>query len=323
MFCYAGRTQDNNFSYHSSRGWFAVRFNSDGTVGTNVGSVELPEDMAKHWEEHGWIMFVCWMLVGYMLLASKRYASMLWLPMHYMHILMGYIVAFLTIAQGVISMRKLGGFPTYIHIHHVVGFLAFIIVPVSAFSGTATIVAGKAIPAKPWKVSTDEVQTKVGKFHRRFSYFMLFLAVIAVSSGIVEWQHWYNNKEGKFWGTINTAIGVFVPLLIEIIYRQWRKRAKLEMRDTPAKKSMSIEEFKKATFDNKKAHVILDNHIIDYSEYQVVHPGGKFVFEHNCGRDISKFFYGAYMLVNDPREKMHNHSMKAMQTAKSLVCASL
>ena len=113
---------------------------------------------------------------------------MLWLPMHYIHSLLGYIVTFLTIAQGVISMRKLNGFPTNIEPHHVLGTLAFIIVPISAFSGTATVVTGKAVPAKPWKVSTDEVQTKIGKFHRRFSYFMLALSVMACSSGIIEWQ---------------------------------------------------------------------------------------------------------------------------------------
>jgi cytochrome b involved in lipid metabolism len=26
------------------------------------------------------------------------------------------------------------------------------------------------------------------------------------------------------------------------------------------------------------------------------HPGGKFVIEHNIGRDVSKFFYGGYSL---------------------------
>lgn len=42
--------------------------------------------------------------------------------------------------------------------------------------------------------------------------------------------------------------------------------------------------------------VILDEIVIDMSEYMDNHPGGKFLLEHNKGRDISKFFYGGYAL---------------------------
>jgi cytochrome b involved in lipid metabolism len=40
--------------------------------------------------------------------------------------------------------------------------------------------------------------------------------------------------------------------------------------------------------------------VLDVSRFMEEHPGGKFSLEHNIGRDISKFFYGAYQLENLP-----------------------
>lgn len=44
--------------------------------------------------------------------------------------------------------------------------------------------------------------------------------------------------------------------------------------------------------------VILDDYVIDIGPFLGYHPGGKFVLEHNIGRDITKFFYGGYSLEN-------------------------
>ena len=58
-------------------------------------------------------------------------------------------------------------------------------------------------------------------------------------------------------------------------------------------------------FDSKVANgedlVILDNFVLDVSEFKLSHPGGVFSLEHNIGSDISKFFYGGYALeLNKP-----------------------
>ena len=43
--------------------------------------------------------------------------------------------------------------------------------------------------------------------------------------------------------------------------------------------------------------VILDNLILNLNGYERQHPGGKFTLIKNLGRDISKFYYGGYALV--------------------------
>lgn len=42
--------------------------------------------------------------------------------------------------------------------------------------------------------------------------------------------------------------------------------------------------------------VILDELVLDVTDFIKWHPGGEFVLEKNIGRDISKFFYGGYTL---------------------------
>jgi cytochrome b involved in lipid metabolism len=39
--------------------------------------------------------------------------------------------------------------------------------------------------------------------------------------------------------------------------------------------------------------------VLDIYEFEKFHPGGKFVLQHNVGRDITKFFIGAYNLKKD------------------------
>lgn len=47
--------------------------------------------------------------------------------------------------------------------------------------------------------------------------------------------------------------------------------------------------------------------MIDLSKFKFSHPGGKFVIEHNIGRDISKYFYGSYILENDLSPHVHSN----------------
>lgn len=70
--------------------------------------------------------------------------------------------------------------------------------------------------------------------------------------------------------------------------------------------------------------VILDNVVLDVKDFIKLHPGGRFVLEHNIGRDISKFFYGGYTLEGNLSGKSpvgYNHSAVARRIANSLIMA--
>lgn len=93
---------------------------------------------------------------------------------------------------------------------------------------------------------------------------------------------------------------------------------------------MSVAEFKHKVFFEKKQLWIMDNCVLDNAllpplgHYDHWHPGGKFTLVKNFGRDISKFFYGGYMLVNSaPGEELRNHSHSAIQISNSMQVANL
>jgi stearoyl-CoA desaturase (delta-9 desaturase) len=76
--------------------------------------------------------------------------------------------------------------------------------------------------------------------------------------------------------------------------------------------SMSREEFAQELKRGRKL-VLLDDLVLDITEFVSEHPGGKFVMNHNVGRDISKFFFGGYCLEDNdkPNNRGHNHSVYA------------
>jgi hypothetical protein len=58
---------------------------------------------------------------------------------------------------------------------------------------------------------------------------------------------------------------------------------------------ISLEEFQRRV-DGGEDLVILDDLVLNVANFKNSHPGGKFLLQHNIGRDISKFFYGGYVL---------------------------
>jgi len=91
--------------------------------------------------------------------------------------------------------------------------------------------------------------------------------------------------------------------------------------------TISEEEFAQRVKEGEKL-VILDNMVLDIGSYAYAHPGGAFLLEHNIGRDISKFVYGAYALDgngNDPsgETERHAHSNIARKIANRHAVAAL
>ena len=87
---------------------------------------------------------------------------------------------------------------------------------------------------------------------------------------------------------------------------------------------MSVNEFASEIFVKNKNLCVIDNQIIDFGQFDKFHPGGKFTLIKNKGRDITKFFNGAYKLVNsDKTEILHTHSAKALTIVNSMIIGHL
>ena len=90
-------------------------------------------------------------------------------------------------------------------------------------------------------------------------------------------------------------------------------------------KIMTEQEFDDYIKQGKKLW-ILDDIVLDLSEFASKHPGGSFVINHSIGKDISKFFYGGYAMdSNSPslpnKAITWNHSNTARKIVNQLAVA--
>ena len=91
----------------------------------------------------------------------------------------------------------------------------------------------------------------------------------------------------------------------------------------PGKPQMSIDEFKTRVFDQKQRLVIIDSSVLKIDDYDHFHPGGSFTLKKNYGRDVTKYFNGAYKLVNLKDEIQFVHGADARLIANSMIIANL
>lgn len=68
---------------------------------------------------------------------------------------------------------------------------------------------------------------------------------------------------------------------------------------------------------------MLDDLVLDISSFKHEHPGGEFLLGYHKGRDVSKFFYGGYVLENKSGMKPHTHSNIARTIVNKIAVAKL
>jgi len=116
-------------------------------------------------------------------------------------------------------------------------------------------------------------------------------------------------------GIISLIIFFIFVIAVEIVFQVMKRKETPYI--TPSQ-NISIEEFNIRIRKGDEL-VILDDMILDVSKFKSHHPGGRFVINHNIGRDISKFFYGGYTLENYEGLKPYTHSNIARTVVNTII----
>ena len=86
---------------------------------------------------------------------------------------------------------------------------------------------------------------------------------------------------------------------------------------------MSRDMFDEITSQSERKLVVIDNLVLDVTQFAENHPGGKFVIDKLNGRDISKFFYGGYSFEQNSGSQNHTHSNYARRIVNDLIVARI
>jgi hypothetical protein len=83
-----------------------------------------------------------------------------------------------------------------------------------------------------------------------------------------------------------------------------------------------MEEFNERVSQGEQL-VLLDDLVLDISSFKHEHPGGEFLLDFHKGKDVSKFFYGGYVLENQSGMKPYTHSNVARTIVNKIAVAKL
>ena len=93
--CFGLNILTPDFEANTDWGLFRIRYNSDGSV--NLTPLSTGH---SRFVFHGIVLYLTWFVLGFFLLATKRYFKFNWLVMHLAHLLVGMVVFVVTIAMG-------------------------------------------------------------------------------------------------------------------------------------------------------------------------------------------------------------------------------
>lgn len=315
----------SDFKKHDERGVWSLAVSRDGVI--TDGGLDVTELLRNdEYEQHGLWMWGAWFVCGLTLLTTKRYIKKFWMAMQMLHSLLGIFVLLVTV---IFAMKVSKGGLFTGDFHNILGSAFMIITILGALTGfTASAVMRFYNGEKDWSV--QEKHELVGKIHRYAGYTMLFLGNVTLATGI---SHYYGNilmgDTRKALGPLSLMVFVLLVAIFETIYRlrnryslRQIKPEKLEGDKKPSRRSLTSEEVEEAVKAGQKL-VIYDNLVLDTADYYHMHPGGKFNILHNIGRDITKFFNGAYILVNDKKNKPYTHSAAALDIIKGMIIGDL
>ena len=165
--------------------------------------------------------------------------------------------------------------------------------------------------------------------HKVLAYFSVLAAGGAIATGIYHFRTADRVTDVKVeWIVVPAYCCILIGL--EVLYwvmtclkhEKQLGEVEADLFKSSTTNTITYTEFKARVQKGEKL-VILDEYVLDISEFMYAHPGGAFSLSHNVGRDISKFFHGGYSLEQIYKVSEHKHSNEARRICNSLIIGHL
>ncbi|CDW77349.1 cytochrome b5-like heme steroid binding domain containing protein [Stylonychia lemnae] len=253
----------------------------------------------------GWLQFMAWTVLGLVQVASYRYLRRYWWLNNWLHAVCGTIICLETLIIGFVGM--IDGF--FITWHVILGFAIMGYVFLVSIFGFYVLWYQNTVQWQSAKVA------RLKKIKRISGYILIVLSQLAMISGVFEYNHQSPSALRSLLGILDIIVFFGIWGAMEFYFRRHREDY---VPFIDKKIEMSSEEFYDRIKRGEKL-VLLNDMVLNVSKYQFNHPGGKFVIAQNVGRDITKFFYGAYQMENYGNQKPYFHSNVARAIVNELM----
>ena len=166
-------------------------------------------------------MFIAWMPLGYLLLATKRYLKGNWKLWHFLHIVIGMIVLVITIWQTLEISLRFGWWGLSDDPHSILGSICIVMTIISVLSGSLAAACMRFYNGDAEWAGNKERATVIGKIHRYLSYFLLLFANVVILGGTITYCLTYL-EDSQFipFGIISFLIFINLFLVSEYLHRK-------------------------------------------------------------------------------------------------------
>jgi len=275
---------------------------------------------------HGYVFFFMWNIFALFSIASARYMRDKWTTNMVLHTAFGSLITFGTMFWGFWAIwlkngfmpgsykpfgsRNKGGARSHLHSYSGVAI---------ALMGAPLAITGFIAYFRRWQAGSNAtLLMRLRDIHKYLSWFMILVAIYGVASGINS----YNSGRMQYYHLwILSPVVFFVPLICMEVYHQWYVRQHIQF--VAPLTTITEEEFYAITRRGKRHLLLLDDLVLDATDYAPYHPGGKFIIERTRGTDISKFFYGGYNLEPLTNGENYNHTNYARLACNTLIIGKL
>lgn len=249
---------------------------------------------------HAWVATAAWcFLASFMVIVNRHIYGYMWRYFFWVHSVCGSLVLILNFGTSYYAIHsfRYQFLHRYVHTWVVIPlmFLLFLIV----FHGIYT----KQVQyTNKWN-TRGLLDNRA--WHRWTGYIFIHIG------------HWGIFTGGGIRQTLTTVFWFYGILFLFEIWHQFDRRREIPFKTPPTK--ISHAQFMEMVESGHKVAVI-DDLVVDMEKYLFYHPGGAFVLTQNVGRDISKYFHGAFSLENMGKNKVHNwyHSTQARRIVNDI-----
>jgi len=154
-------------------------------------------------------------------------------------------------------------------------------------------------------------------FHMLIAYSLIVYTHIVILAGLFFFD---SPVTYLFYIHIGCIVACYIVFeTINQIKSKWKYKELMAL-DHKNLKTITIQEFNQFIKEGKK-YVLYNNYVLNVSWFRFEHPGTSYAIDSNIGKDIGKFFYGAYTMENYVGP--HTHSYVASKILIKLACAKI